>query len=185
MSKAFTKEVDDDEPARAGRSRQASGLPPGAQNYMTADGARRLRDELDRLVLEERPRAKALADAGESAPQLADINRRIEEVQRLLRSAAVVPPPKEHCEEVRFGATVTVRDQTGRRDRYRIVGVDEVGIAPHSVSWLSATAKALLGARFGDRVRLLDETAGRDVEIVRVAYSANYEVDAEEDVNQA
>jgi hypothetical protein len=48
MSRAFVKE-DVDLPERSGRKRAASGLPPAATNYITARGAKRLRDELDKL----------------------------------------------------------------------------------------------------------------------------------------
>ena len=46
--RAFVKE-DVDLPERSGRKRSASGLPPGATNYITARGAKRLRDELQKL----------------------------------------------------------------------------------------------------------------------------------------
>src|SRR5438046_6472744 len=48
MSRAFIKE-DVDPPERSGRKRSASGLPPGATNYITARGAKRLQDELKKL----------------------------------------------------------------------------------------------------------------------------------------
>ena len=48
MSGAFVKE-DADLPERSGRKRSASGLRPGATNYITARGAKRLRDELQKL----------------------------------------------------------------------------------------------------------------------------------------
>ncbi len=48
MSRAFVKE-DVDLPERSGRKRSTSGLPPGATNYITARGAKRLRDELQKL----------------------------------------------------------------------------------------------------------------------------------------
>jgi hypothetical protein len=48
MSRAFVKE-DLDLPERSGRKRSASALPPGATNYITARGAKRLRDELQKL----------------------------------------------------------------------------------------------------------------------------------------
>jgi len=48
MSRAFIKE-DADLPERSGRKRSASGLPPRATNYITADGAKRLREELQNL----------------------------------------------------------------------------------------------------------------------------------------
>ena len=49
MSRAFIKE-DVDPPERSGRKRSASGLPPGATNYITARGAKRLRDEVQKLL---------------------------------------------------------------------------------------------------------------------------------------
>jgi hypothetical protein len=48
MSRAFVKE-DVDLPERSGRKRSASALPPGATNYITARGAKRLRDGLHKL----------------------------------------------------------------------------------------------------------------------------------------
>src|SRR2546429_6929782 len=48
MSRAFVKE-DVDPPERSGRKRSASGLPPGATNYITARGAKHLQDELQKL----------------------------------------------------------------------------------------------------------------------------------------
>ena len=49
MSRAFVKE-DVDLPERSGRKRSASGLPPGATNYITARGAKRLRDERSHVL---------------------------------------------------------------------------------------------------------------------------------------
>ena len=47
MSRAFVKE-DVDPPEQSGRKRSASGLPPGATNYITARGEKRLREELQK-----------------------------------------------------------------------------------------------------------------------------------------
>jgi hypothetical protein len=52
MSKAFVKE-DIDLPERSGRKRSASGLPPGGINYITARGAKRLPDELQKTSCEK------------------------------------------------------------------------------------------------------------------------------------
>ncbi len=50
MSKAFTRE--DDIPDPIITRRLPDPVPPGGRNYLTADGARRLRMELDRYVIE-------------------------------------------------------------------------------------------------------------------------------------
>ena len=57
MSRAFVKE-DVDLPERNGRKQSASGLPPGATNYITARGAKRLRDELQKLRSKREQRAR-------------------------------------------------------------------------------------------------------------------------------
>src|SRR5881398_655482 len=64
MSRAFIKE-DVDPPERSGRKRSASGLPPGATNYITARGAKRLHDQLKELraVNEQRAHHGIRADS--------------------------------------------------------------------------------------------------------------------------
>ena len=149
MSKAFTKE-DDALPERSGRKRSASGLPPGALNYMTADGARRLRAELAGL-----PDARC---------------ERAAELARILGSATIVEPPAELPEGAVFGAKVTVRDAGGRLECYRVVGVDEVGFEPGWVGWTSPMGRALLGAEPGQRVMLETDGENRTCTVVQVAY---------------
>ncbi len=144
VSKAFTKE-DDEIPERAGRARASSGLPPGAVNYMTSEGARRLGQEL----------AKAKG-------------RRAAELRETLESVTVVPEAENPMEEVLFGATVTVRDGRGSEATYRIVGVDEELLAPGWISWVSPLARALLCTRVGQRVHLPDTPAGAEVRIVKI-----------------
>lgn len=172
MSKAFTRESDE-LPERSGRERQASGLPPGAKNYMTAEGARRLRDELDRLLLEERPRASRLSDKAAAARQLADIQQRIAEVQALLRSVVIAPPLTETPGEVCFGVLVTLRSRDGGELRVRIVGVDEAVPERGCVSWISPLARALLGAKRGQQIMIPAERGEQEVEVVGIEAPGN------------
>jgi transcription elongation factor GreB len=51
---------------------------------------------------------------------------------------------------VRFGATVTVRDEDGVLLRYTIVGVDEAAPAEGRIAFLAPVARALTGLRVGD-----------------------------------
>ena len=152
MSKAFTRESDD-MPDAPVAPRQRSPLPPEAKNYLTPDGARRLREELEQLVQVERPRQVASPENPEAKRHLQVLDQRIYYLQQSLQSAVVVAPPVVPEAGVRFGASVTVRDSRGIESRYRIVGVDETDIERGWVSWLSPIAKALLNARLGDRVR--------------------------------
>lgn len=148
MSRAFVKE-DVDPPERRGRPRSASGLPPGAANYITAHGVRRLQDRL-----EERRRDPAASDVD------------LKELQELIASLTVVDSLPDEPNTIAFGALVTVRDADGEVRTYRIVGVDEIEFYSNAVSWVSPPGKALLAAEVGDRV-VLD---GERVEIVSVEY---------------
>jgi len=135
MSRAFIKE-DVDVVERTARWRSQSGLPPGALNYMTRQGADTLRARLERM------RKEPATDSGN-----------IERLEKALQSATVVEPQRDG-DGVSFGASVTVEDSAGRRETFRVVGVDEVELDPGNVSWVSPTGKALLAARRGQRVAL-------------------------------
>ena len=146
MSRAFVKE-DVDLPERSGRKRSASGLPPGATNYITARGARHLRDELEKLRASNTD------------------SKRVAELEQILASIHVVDPPDPASNSVTFGATVTVKDKKGRTESYTVVGVDELDFDPDSVSWISPIGKALLAADMGDWITLED---GRTAKIVKI-----------------
>ena len=145
MSRAFVKE-DVDPPERSGRARSASGLPPGAANYITATGAAKLRSELDEL-------RRNSSEASE----------RIAEFETLLASLVVVDAPREPS-TVAFGAKVTVRDGSGGLRSYRIVGVDEMRFYEDAVTWVSPIGKALLAAEVGDWVTLEPGERGQIIE---------------------
>lgn len=145
MSRAFVKE-DVDLPERSGRKRSASGLPPGATNYITARGAKRLRDALER--------ARAANDSS-----------RVTDLEQTLASVHVVDPPSP-SNSVAFGATVTL-DFADATETRTVVGVDELDFEPNSISWISSLGKSLLAADLGDRVTLDD---GRVAKITKIEY---------------
>ena len=149
MSRAFIKE-DVDLPERSGRKRSPSGLPPGATNYITARGAKRLRDELQKLRAE-----KANSE-------------RVAELEQILASVHVVDPSGTPSNNVTFGATVTVQDKKGATETFTIVGVDELDFARDAVTWISPFGKALLNADMGNWITLED---GRSAKIVKIEAS--------------
>ena len=148
MSRAFVKE-DVDPPERSGRKRAASGLPPGATNYITARGAKHLRDKLEQLR------------TANSHPE------RVRDLEQILGSLHVVDPHATPPDRIAFGATVTVKDNEGATKTYTIVGVDELDLEPDAVSWISPMGKVLLNAEIGNRVTLED---GRVAKIEKVEY---------------
>ena len=169
MSKAFTRE-DDDAPEEQINPLPRASLPPGAKNYVTADGARRLQEELDRLLQTERPATSADKDDMESKARRQRLDRRILWLTESLGSAVVVDLSGQIPDRVRFGATVEVQDTRGDRSSYRIVGVDETDIERGWVSWLSPIAKALNNARLGQRVKFRFPSGEAELEILRISY---------------
>jgi transcription elongation factor GreB len=169
MSKAFVRESD--VPELPELPPQVSPLPPGAKNYLTPGGAQRLQDEIARLADHERPPlAAAPADDIDAKTQLQVLDQRLRYLQHSLRTAEIVVPPADSPEVVRFGATVTVRENGGADARYRIVGVDETDLDRNWVSWLTPIARALMHAKVGQRVSLKAPRGQKELEIVAIAY---------------
>lgn len=169
MSKAFTREDDSDElPPPPKRS---SPLPPGAKNYITADGAKRLRRELERCM-ERRARVAAADVPANAKLELQKIDQHIAALQSVLDSAVVTSPPEKPWDEVRFGATVKVRDTNGEESTYRIVGVEETDIDRNWISWVSPIARALFNAKVGQRVRFRVPAGERELEVLSIAYDS-------------
>jgi transcription elongation GreA/GreB family factor len=127
MSKAFTKEPEDEPEPRAIRL----GVPVPEPNYMTPAGARAARSEL--ATCSDAERGRELSDH--------------------LASAQVIEPPSER-DTVGLGATVTVEDESGKRTTYRIVGALEADARRGMVFWQTPVAQALWAARVGDTVAL-------------------------------
>lgn len=182
MSKAFTKESDEG-PEESPLLSCQSPLPPGAKNYMTSGGARRLREKLEHLSQVVRPAAfqsaipsasdhKAVdgVDIAEKKRKLQEIDRRIRLLGERLESAEVIDPSPQEADCIRFGAMVTVRNEGGVERAYRIVGIDETDAERGFVSWLSPIAKALLNSRAGATVKFQSPDGEEKLKIIRVEY---------------
>jgi len=181
MSKAFVKERDedgeDDEPL-------AGGLPPGAKNYITPVGYRRLQDELTHLLNTERPEvvqtvswAASNGDRSENGDyiygkrRLREIDRRLRFLTKRLEAAEVVDPAaREPTDQIFFGASVRYATASGDERQIKIVGVDEVDVASGYVSWISPIARALVKAREGDSVTLRTPAGEETLDILEVRY---------------
>ncbi len=138
MSRAFV-----DESASESREENAPELeiplPPGAKNYVTPEGARQLRSELDSLLATPPPR-------------LRETERRIQYLSRMAAVMEVVEPGPGIPQRVAFGAQVAVVEDGNRESTYRIVGVDESAPEKGWVSWISPLARALTGRKAGETV---------------------------------
>lgn len=159
--------------------------PPARQGspYITPEGARALRQELDRLWRVERREvvaalsaAAAEGDRSENAEytyrkkQLGEIDRRIRYISKRLDVLKIVDRPPADRDTVRFGALVTLQEQQHRERRYRIVGPDETDAERGWISVDSPMAKALLGKRCDDEFSLSLAAGERSYRIVAIDY---------------
>jgi len=180
MSKAFTKESDDD----ADEELQLPALPPGGKNYITPPGYQRLRDELLQLIDVDRPQvvevvhwAASNGDRSENGDylygkkRLREIDRRIRFLTRRLEIAVVTEPSLHHGnDQVFFGATVRYVDDLDEQRTVTIVGIDEADSSAGQVSWVSPIARTLLKARVGDVLRLPMPERVAEIEVLHVQY---------------
>jgi transcription elongation factor GreB len=147
--------------------------PRRGPRYITAEGFRRLEQELDELWKVERPRvtrevsaAAALGDRSENAEyiygkkRLREIDRRIRFLSKRLDELTVPQARVDPGGRAFFGSWVTVEDGEGKRAVYRIVGPDESDPAAGRISLESPLGRALLGREEGDEV-LVERPRGR------------------------
>ena len=157
---------------------------PGSQ-YITPAGARRLREELDQLWRVERPQvtqavaeAAAQGDRSENAEytygkrRLREIDRRVRWLRKRLDGMIVVDRPPADRSRVFFGAWVELEDEDGGTRRHRIVGPDEFDLAPGYISMDSPLARALLGRRLDDEVRVDLPTGEQLLVVTAIDYEA-------------
>ena len=168
MSKAFTRD-ENEGPEIPDIVPPASVLAPGAKNYITSEGAQKLRDELKRLVEITRPELVGAKDDPDVKRQLARLDQRIMQVEESLQSAEIVAPPGD-TNVVRFGANVTVRASDKTETIYRIVGIDETDAENNWVSWMSPIAKALLNRRRGEQICFKFPSGEETLEIIDIRY---------------
>jgi transcription elongation factor GreB len=144
------------------------------KNYISAEGAARLRNEYDQLLTVDRPRvvnqvaaAAAEGDRSENAEyiygkkRLREIDRRLGWLNKTLDALEVVAPPAR-AEVVVFLSWVRIEDAAGRMQLLRIVGQDETDAKLGHISWRSPVGRALLKRRVDDQV--IVETPGGRVE---------------------
>ena len=151
--------------------------------YITPEGARRLREELDDLWRVERPRvtqavseAAAQGDRSENAEyiygkrQLREIDRRVRFLRQRLDGMVVVGSAPSDRSRVFFGAWVTLEDDAGAEVEYRIVGPDEFDATTGYISMDSPLGRALMKKALDDEVKVELPGGVKTYEIVAVRY---------------
>ena len=166
-------------------SRYRPPTPAGSQ-YITPEGARRLRDELDRLWHEERPRvtvavseAAAQGDRSENAEytygkkRLHEIDRRVRFLRQRLEGMTIVDSQADSGRRdptrIYFGAWVQLESNRILR-WYRLVGPDEFDMAEDYISMDSPLGRSLLGKRLDDEVSVALPTGTTVFSVVAIGY---------------
>ena len=152
---------------------------------MTVLGAATLREELDRLKSEERPRiVKAIAEAREQGDlrenaeyqyakeEQGFIEGRILDLEGKLSNAQVIDVTKiPWSGKVIFGVTVTLLNlDIDKKIAYQIVGDEEADIKENKISVYSPIARSLIGKREGDEVSVETPGGQVDYEVLEVKH---------------
>ncbi len=153
------------------------------EHYITVQGMKKLRDELDYLWKVERRKvtaevtaAAALGDRSENAEykygkqRLREIDRRLRFLSKRMETLRVVEQAPQQRDRVFFGARVQLEDEDGEIQEYQIVGTDEFDADQGKVSVSSPMAKALLGKELDDEVTVQRPRGTAHFTITEIAY---------------
>ena len=155
------------------------------QTPMTVRGAEKLREELEYLKSDLRPKiieaiaeARAHGDLKENAEyhaareQQGFCEGRIQDIEGKLSKAQVIDVTKlANTGRVVFGATVTVlKSDTEEEITYRIVGDDEADIKVGLISVNSPIARGFIGKEVDDVAVIKTPSGDVEYEILEVQY---------------
>ena len=140
---------------------------PVGSKYITAEGHKRLTEEHDYLWRKKRPEvtrilseAAAEGDRSENAEyiyrkkELREIDARVRFLRKRLDDMVIVDRIPKDTGKVYFGAWVTIENEAGDENTYRIVGPDEFDPKLGYISMDSPMGKALLGKTLDDEFRI-------------------------------
>jgi transcription elongation GreA/GreB family factor len=140
MSRAFTREDDNENAISDLGERPVS----PHRNLVTAAGLAQIEDEIAALRQE-----LAKAESASDRLRIATLSRDLR-YWSARRENAELSEPEPDGDVVRFGMTVTIEDEDGKRKAWKIVGEDEADAAKGSVSHVSPMAQALFGKAAGE-----------------------------------
>lgn len=149
---------------------------------MTADGLKKLEEELEHLKLVKRPEvierikvARGYGDLSENSEYEAAkdeqsfIEGRISTVETMIRYAEIVDSSSVAKDEVSLGKTVTfLEDGEDENETYTIVGTAEANPFSGKISNESPIAQALIGRKVGDSVTIPLPVGEMQVKILAV-----------------
>lgn len=155
---------------------------PKKSPYITTEGMLSLTTEEKQIWLRRREVVSALSAAAEEGDrsenaeyiyrkkELREIDRRIRYLQKRLPDLKVVDSAPSNPDQVFFGATVTLEDESGSSGIHRIVGSDEFDHKPHYISVDSPLARGLLKQSLGEEVSIQTPQGAKQYLIVSIEY---------------
>ena len=159
--------------------------PPqkSGSKYITAEGARLLKKELNQLWKIERPKvtqqvseAAALGDRSENAEyiygkkRLREIDRRVRYLTKRLEEIKVVSQVPSDETKAYFGCFISIESKEGNKSKYRLVGPDEINPEKGYISIDSPLGKAVLGKEVGARINIKSPQGQLDYQLIKVEY---------------
>jgi len=151
--------------------------------YITPEGEKALRSELHQLWKVERPEVTSVVheaakngDRSENGDyiygkrRLREIDSRVRFLTKRLDELEVVDRVPTDQSKVFFGAWVTIEDEDGQEQHYRIVGPDEFDLSQGKLSMDSPLAKALLGKHVEDDIIFRTPEGEKEYYIAKVDY---------------
>lgn len=159
--------------------------PPAIKGsaYITAAGAKRLKDELTQLWKVERPQVTQVVheaakngDRSENGDyiygkrRLREIDSRVRFLSKRLEVLTVVDRLPEDQSRVYFGAWVTLEDEEGNEQTWQIVGPDEFDLSQHKLSMDSPLGKALLRKQVDEEIVLTKPEGQELYYIIAIEY---------------
>lgn len=158
---------------------------PRSSAYITSEGASALRAELHQLWKVERPLVtRAVHEAAKNGDRsengdyiygkrrLREIDSRVRYLSKRLEVLTVVDRIPEQRDKVFFGAWITVENDEGEEQCYRIVGPDELDPAKQWISMDSPLARAALGKKRDDEIRFETSAGTQSAWITHIQYDA-------------
>ena len=150
-------------------------------SYLTEQGEKELRAELDRLkgpAREEISRrlrsAIEMGDLSENADYITAkedqgfLEGRIQELEAVLRNVTIIDEMKADTSTVNIGNTIVFTEDDFPPEEYQLVGPKEADPANGRISHASPIGKALLGKRIGDVVTVSSPNGQYDIKIVEI-----------------
>jgi transcription elongation factor GreA len=152
--------------------------------YMTEEGLRKLRDELEQLTTFERPKisrqiaeARDKGDLSENAEYDAAkesqgmLEMRISKLQEMIANARIIDESKLDHSTVQILSTVKLKNlKTGAIMTYTFVAENEADIKAGKLAFSTPIGRGLVGKKVGDKATIAIPSGELILEIVEISY---------------